>query len=131
MEQLLLFVGGLIVLAIIARVLGGPVRSRCHKVINSDRVRNWRIKRYTKKAEKLFPGQKRGAEKKAWVKEQTDKWCDAADDTVDEIIDSIVAAMNQKKTGLRTQAQSKANDVVSDAVDRVIGDNNENRQPQH
>jgi hypothetical protein len=110
-------------IAVAAKIFDKTIRHAAKSLVNSRFASKIVVKHYIKKADKLYPGQKRGAEKKAWVKQQSERWQIETCKDADDIIDSIVRFMNSKSGSVKGQLNDKASAAVDELMDKITEDN--------
>ena len=71
MNEILVTLAVFVVMAVAARVFDKPIRALLKRAVNSSFIKKIVIKHYVKKADRLFPGPKRGPEKHAYVTGQS------------------------------------------------------------
>ena len=118
MNEILVTLAVFVVMAVAARIFDRPIRAMLKGTVNSKLIKKLVLKHYVKKADRLFPGPKRGPEKHAYVTGQAERWQIKAGESVDEMITYIVSFLNQKSGAVKVKVEGKA----SAAVDRLVDD---------
>ena len=119
MNEILVTLAVFVIMAVAARVFDRPIRALLKGTVNSTFVKKIVLKHYVKKADRLFPGPKRGPEKHAYVTGQAERWQIKAGESVDEMITYIVSFLNQKSGAVKVKVEEKAGAVVDNMIDDI------------
>ena len=119
MNEILVTLAVFVVMAAAARIFDKPIRALLKRIVNSKFIKKLVLKHYVKKADRLFPGPKRGPEKHAYVTGQAERWQIKAGESVDEMITYIVSFLNQKSGSVKVKVEDKAGAVVDNMIDDI------------